>query len=125
MFIQSIDIMIFIVFIFTGPSATPAGASLPDIKLKDLRYLVAVADLHHFGKAAERCFVSQPTLSTQLRKLEEYLGLQLIERQPNRVALTDAGEEIVSARAHRRGERRDGRAGAGTAIRSPGSCGSR
>ena len=69
---------------------------MPDIKLKDLRYLVAVADLQHFGKAAERCFVSQPTLSTQLRKLEESLGLQLIERQPKRVALTDAGTEIVA-----------------------------
>jgi LysR family hydrogen peroxide-inducible transcriptional activator len=69
---------------------------MPDIKLKDLRYLVAVADLQHFGKAAERCFVSQPTLSAQLRKLEDSLGLQLIERQPKRAALTDAGAEIVA-----------------------------
>jgi LysR family hydrogen peroxide-inducible transcriptional activator len=66
------------------------------LKLKDLRYLVAVADTRHFGRAAERCFVSQPTLSTQLKKLEEYLGVQLIERQPKRVALTAAGEEIVT-----------------------------
>jgi LysR family hydrogen peroxide-inducible transcriptional activator len=73
---------------------------MPDLKLKDLRYLVAVADTRHFGRAAERCFVSQPTLSTQLKKLEEYLGVQLIERQPKRVALTAAGEEIV-ARARR------------------------
>jgi LysR family hydrogen peroxide-inducible transcriptional activator len=71
-----------------------------DLKLKDLRYLVAVADTRHFGHAAERCFVSQPTLSTQLKKLEDYLGVQLIERQPKRVALTAAGEEIV-ARARR------------------------
>jgi LysR family hydrogen peroxide-inducible transcriptional activator len=69
---------------------------MPDLKLKDLRYLVAVADTRHFGRAAERCFVSQPTLSTQLKKLEEYLGVQLIERQPKRVALTAAGEEIVT-----------------------------
>ena len=55
----------------------------PDLKLKDLRYLVAVADSRHFGRAAERCFVSQPTLSAQLKKLEDYLGVQLIERQPN------------------------------------------
>jgi LysR family hydrogen peroxide-inducible transcriptional activator len=73
---------------------------VPDLKLKDLRYLVAVADTRHFGRAAELCFVSQPTLSTQLKKLEDYLGVQLIERQPKRVALTAAGEEIV-ARARR------------------------
>ncbi len=68
---------------------------MADLKLKDLRYLVALADTRHFGRAAARCFVSQPTLSAQLRKLEEYLGVQLIERQPRRVALTAAGEEIV------------------------------
>src|ERR1700761_914242 len=71
-----------------------------DIKLKDLRYLVAVADTRHFGRAAEKCFVSQPTLSAQLKKLEEYLGVQLIERQPKNVSLTQAGEQIV-ARARR------------------------
>jgi len=73
---------------------------MADIKLKDLRYLVAVADSRHFGRAAERCFVCQPTLSAQLKKLEQYLGVQLIERQPNNVTLTAAGEQIV-ARARR------------------------
>lgn len=73
---------------------------MADIKLKDLRYLVAVADARHFGRAAGHCFVSQPTLSAQLKKLERYLGVQLIERQPNNVALTEAGEQIV-ARARR------------------------
>ena len=73
---------------------------MADIKLKDLRYLVAVADARHFGRAAARAFVSQPTLSAQLKKLEAYLGVQLIERQPKRVSLTPAGEEIV-ARARR------------------------
>lgn len=73
---------------------------MADIKLKDLRYLVAVADTGHFGKAAERCFVSQPTLSAQLRKLEEYLGVVLVERQPRQALLTPAGAEIV-ARARR------------------------
>ena len=73
---------------------------MPDIKLKDLRYLVAVADTRHFGRAAERCFVSQPTLSAQLKKLEDQLGVQLVERQPRRVTLTPAGEEVV-ARARR------------------------
>jgi LysR family hydrogen peroxide-inducible transcriptional activator len=68
---------------------------MTDLKLKDLRYLVAVADTRHFGRAAARCFVSQPTLSAQLRKLEDYLGVQLIERRPRRIALTEAGEAIV------------------------------
>ncbi|HEX4618833.1 MAG TPA: LysR substrate-binding domain-containing protein [Steroidobacteraceae bacterium] len=71
-----------------------------DLKLKDLRYLVAVADQRHFGRAAARCFVSQPTLSAQLKKLEASLGVQLIERAPNNVCLTPAGVEIV-ARARR------------------------
>lgn len=71
-----------------------------ELKLKDLRYLVAVADQRHFGRAAARCFVSQPTLSAQLKKLEQSLGVQLIERAPSKVALTPAGEEIV-ARARR------------------------
>ena len=69
---------------------------MADLKLKDLRYLVAVADTRHFGQAAARCFVSQPTLSAQLKKLEEYLGVQLIERHPRRVALTEAGTQVVS-----------------------------
>jgi LysR family transcriptional regulator, hydrogen peroxide-inducible genes activator len=71
-----------------------------DIKLKDLRYLVAVADARHFGRAAGKCFVSQPTLSAQLKKLEQYLGVQLIERAPQNIKLTEAGEQIV-ARARR------------------------
>ncbi|MGO9802127.1 MAG: LysR substrate-binding domain-containing protein [Steroidobacteraceae bacterium] len=71
-----------------------------ELKLKDLRYLVAVADQRHFGRAAARCFVSQPTLSAQLKKLEGDLGVQLIERAPNNVSLTEAGEQIV-ARARR------------------------
>jgi LysR family transcriptional regulator, hydrogen peroxide-inducible genes activator len=71
-----------------------------DLKLKDLRYLVTVADLRHFGRAAARCFVSQPTLSAQLKKLEQSLGVQLVERSPNHISLTPVGEEIV-ARARR------------------------
>jgi LysR family hydrogen peroxide-inducible transcriptional activator len=69
---------------------------MSDLKLKDLRYLVAVADARHFGRAAARCFVSQPTLSAQLRKLEDYLGVQLVERQPRRITLTEAGEAIAA-----------------------------
>ena len=73
---------------------------MADLKLKDLRYLVAVADTRHFGQAAARCFVSQPTLSAQIKKLEDYLGVQLIERHPRRIALTEAGVQVV-ARARR------------------------
>ncbi len=77
-----------------------------ELKLKDLRYLVAVADQRHFGRAAARCFVSQPTLSAQLKKLEQELGVQLIERAPNNVSLTPGGGGDRGARAaHPRGER--------------------
>ena len=65
------------------------------MNLRDLRYFVALADTRHFGKAAERSFVSQPTLSAQIKKLENYLGVQLIERQPRRVTLTDMGARIL------------------------------
>ncbi len=73
---------------------------MADLKLKDLRYLVALADTRHFGQAAARCFVSQPTLSAQLKKLEDYLGVQLVERHPRRIALTETGQQVV-ARARR------------------------
>jgi LysR family transcriptional regulator, hydrogen peroxide-inducible genes activator len=65
------------------------------MNLRDLQYLVAVAEHRHFGKAAEACFVSQPTLSTQVKKLEKELGVELIERNPRHVLLTEAGERIV------------------------------
>jgi LysR family hydrogen peroxide-inducible transcriptional activator len=65
------------------------------MNLRDLRYFVALAEIGHFGRAAERCFVSQPTLSAQIKKLESYLGVQLIERQPRRVVLTDIGTKIL------------------------------
>ncbi|MGE0031465.1 MAG: LysR substrate-binding domain-containing protein [Steroidobacteraceae bacterium] len=65
------------------------------MNLRDLQYLVALAETRHFGRAALRCHVSQPTLSAQLRKLEEFLGVTLIERRPRRVGLTPAGEAVV------------------------------
>lgn len=66
------------------------------MNLRDLRYLVSLAEHRHFGKAAADCFVSQPTLSTQLRKLEEELGVTLIERSPRKIMLTPAGEDIAA-----------------------------
>lgn len=66
------------------------------MNLRDLKYLVAVADQRHFGRAAQACFVSQPTLSTQLKKLEEELGVTLIERTNRQVLLTAVGERVVA-----------------------------
>jgi LysR family transcriptional regulator, hydrogen peroxide-inducible genes activator len=68
--------------------------------LAELRYLVAVADLRHFGRAADRCNVTQPTLSSQLRKLEEMLGVPLVERTTRSVTLTPVGERIVTHARH-------------------------
>ena len=65
------------------------------MNLRDLKYLVALAEHRHFGRAAEASFVSQPTLSTQIRKLEDELGVTLIERAPRRVMLTPIGLEIA------------------------------
>ncbi len=65
------------------------------MNLRALQYFVKLADLRHFSKAAEACFVSQPTLSTQIKKLEEELDVQLVERSPKNIMLTPAGEEIA------------------------------
>lgn len=62
------------------------------LTLRDLEYLVAVAGHRHFGKAAESCHVSQPTLSAQIRKIEDFLGLQLFERSNRSVVITPVGE---------------------------------
>ncbi|MEY2622129.1 MAG: putative transcriptional regulator OxyR [Pseudomonadota bacterium] len=63
--------------------------------LTELKYIVAVAREKHFGRAAEACFVSQPTLSVAIRKLEEELEVKLFERNANEVSLTPLGDEIV------------------------------
>ncbi len=63
--------------------------------LTELRYIVAVARERHFGRAAETCFVSQPTLSVAVKKLEDELGVQLFERGPGEVSVTPAGQKIV------------------------------
>ena len=65
------------------------------MNLRDLHYLVALSDQRHFGRAAEACFVSQPTLSTQIRKIEGELGVRLVERTPRRILMTEVGDEIV------------------------------
>ena len=65
------------------------------MNLRDLQYLIALADHRHFGRAAKASFVSQPTLSTQIRKLEEELGVTLIERAPRKAMLTPVGRDIA------------------------------
>ncbi|MCY4745957.1 hydrogen peroxide-inducible genes activator [Pelomonas sp. UHG3] len=63
--------------------------------LTELRYIVAVARERHFGRAAEACFVSQPTLSVAIKKLEEELDIKIFERGGSEVSVTPLGEEIV------------------------------
>src|SRR5690606_24137338 len=107
-----------------SPRPVHAGRGPADhpMNLRDLKYLVALADHRHFGRAAAACFVSQPTLSTQIRKLEDELGVALVERAPRRVMLTPAGQDIaqrarrVIAEGEQTGEiaRRSQDPGAGT-----------
>ncbi len=84
--VKSIDLIFIIGFIYLQKV----------MNIKDLQYLLAVADLRHFGKAAEHCHISQPTLSMQLKKLEAELGIQLFERQHKNVMTTSAGEKIIA-----------------------------
>jgi LysR family hydrogen peroxide-inducible transcriptional activator len=66
------------------------------VTLTELRYIVALAREKHFGRAAEKCFVSQPTLSVAVKKLEDELQVTLFERIPNEVRLTDIGARVVA-----------------------------
>src|SRR5262249_61220791 len=64
------------------------------LTLRDLQYLVAVADHEHFGRAAAACNVSQPALSAQIRKIEDVLSVQLFERTNRRVTITPSGKAV-------------------------------
>lgn len=70
------------------------------MNLRDLSYLVAVAELKNFSQAAECCLIGQPTLSTQIKKLEDYLGVDLFVRDKNGVAVTETCQQILPI-AHR------------------------
>src|SRR3954466_6081727 len=70
------------------------------MELRELQAIVAIADERHFTRAAERLHLAQPALSQQLRRLEARLGIRLVERTPQYVRLTDAGNRVV-ARARR------------------------
>jgi DNA-binding transcriptional LysR family regulator len=65
------------------------------VNIKVLQYLIALAECLNFSRAANRCAVTQPTLSIQVRKLEEYLGVKLFERSRTRVVVTDDGEKVL------------------------------
>lgn len=65
------------------------------MNLRDLQYIIAVSETHHFGKAAVRCFVSQPTLSGQIKKLEAELGVTIFERSNRSVEITNVGKTIL------------------------------
>jgi LysR family hydrogen peroxide-inducible transcriptional activator len=67
------------------------------MNLRDLSYLVAVADLLSFVQAAEQCCISQPTLSTQIKKMELGLGVQIFERSNKKVLATELGEQIIAS----------------------------
>lgn len=67
------------------------------MNLRDLQYVVAVAEHRSFVRAAEQCFVSQPTLSAQIKKVEESLGVKLFERTNKRVMVTEIGEQVVAS----------------------------
>ncbi|MGZ5836060.1 MAG: hydrogen peroxide-inducible genes activator [Xanthobacteraceae bacterium] len=70
------------------------------ITLRQLKYLSALAEFRHFGRAADACAISQPALSMQIREMEKFLGVDLVERRQGEVALTEVGQEVA-----RRGER--------------------
>lgn len=71
------------------------NVAVHDLSVRQLQYIVAVADTLGFHRAAERCHVSQPTLSSQVQKLEEILGVTIFERNRRRVLITDAGALVV------------------------------
>jgi len=91
------------------------------MNLRDLRYLVALDEYRHFGRAAEACFVSQPTLSTQLKKLEKELDTVLIERAPREVLFTEAGKAVL-AQAREILERAERIRGIARRADNPGAC---
>jgi DNA-binding transcriptional LysR family regulator len=71
------------------------GGFATQMNIKALHYLIALAECLNFSRAADRCAVTQPTLSIQVRKLEEYLGVTLFERNRARVMLTAEGENVL------------------------------
>src|ERR1700677_2528876 len=92
--------------------------SLNDVSLRQLQYVVAVADTLGFHKAAVRCHASQPTLSAQVQQLESVLGVRIFERDRRRVLVTSAGADVV-ARARRAIVEVEGLIAAAAHLRDP------
>lgn len=69
--------------------------SLANFSLHELRYIIALAEEKHFGHAAQKCFVSQPTLSIAVKKIEQSLGVTIFERSKTKVLLTEVGQQII------------------------------
>lgn len=88
------------------------------MNLRDLQYILAVAEHRHFGRAAEACHISQPTLSTQVKKLEETLGVVLFERTKKWVQPTEVGQAVL-AEARRALDAADGMMAIAQAARDP------
>ena len=65
--------------------------------LQELKYILALSETGHFGRAAEQCFISQSTLSTQIKKLENELGVMLFDRGRKQVALTPIGQQVLAS----------------------------
>src|SRR5690348_17485163 len=77
--------------------APPASGAAPDIELRHLRYFVALADAGSFTHAAEQLLIAQPTLSQQIRRLEELVGTRLLQRRREGLQLTRAGAVLLDA----------------------------
>ena len=92
------------------------------MNLQELRYLVAMAEHRHFGRAAEACNVSQPTLSSQIKKLEDELGVTLLERTNKRVDITPVGRPDPGTRAEGAGRGRTDGGGGACGARSAGGA---
>jgi len=81
----------------TAEAPTSPGGGLQNVELRHLRYFVAIADAGSFTDAAERMFIAQPTLSQQLRRLEDIVGARLLDRRREGVRLTSAGAVLLEA----------------------------
>ena len=90
--------------------------------LTELRYIVTLSQVQHFGQAAERCNVSQPTLSIAVKKLESELGIDVFERSKNSVRLTPVGEKIVAPSQRVPGAVHGGRGQCCGRTRAPWRC---
>src|ERR1700742_3387214 len=78
------------------PASSPAPAPPADLDLRLVRYFTVVADRRHFGRAAAELLIAQPSLSRQVRRLEQQLGARLLDRTPQGTRLTEAGEVFLS-----------------------------